>query len=37
VANAAPTMKRWQPKARGSAGPILKRMSHIEVVLTDGQ
>lgn len=37
VANEGPRMKRWQPKARGSAGPILKRMSHIEVVLTDGQ
>ncbi len=37
VANVAPKMKRWQPKARGSAGPIVKRMSHIEVVLTDGQ
>lgn len=37
VANEAPKMKRWQPKARGSAGPIVKRMSHIEVVLTDGQ
>jgi large subunit ribosomal protein L22 len=37
VANEGPKMKRWQPKARGSAGPILKRMSHIEVVLTDGQ
>lgn len=28
-------MKRFQPKARGSAGPILKRMSHIKIVLTD--
>ena len=37
VANEGPKMKRWQPKARGSAGPILKRMSHIEVVVTDGQ
>ena len=37
VANEGPKMKRWQPKARGSAGPILKRMSNIEVVLTDGQ
>lgn len=37
VANEGPRMKRWQPKARGSAGPIIKRMSHIEVVLTDGQ
>jgi large subunit ribosomal protein L22 len=30
-------MKRFQPKARGSAGPILKRMSHIKIVLTDGK
>jgi len=37
VANEGPRMKRWQPKARGSAGPILKRMSHIQIVLTDGQ
>src|SRR5439155_7453961 len=27
VANEGPRMKRWQPKARGSAGPILKRQS----------
>lgn len=31
----APTLKRFQPKARGSAGPILKRTSHIRIVLTD--
>jgi len=37
VANEGPRMKRWQPKARGSAGPILKRMCHVEVVVTDGQ
>jgi len=37
AANCGPKMKRWQPKARGSAGPIIKRMSHIEIVLTDGQ
>lgn len=30
-----PTSKRSQPKARGSAGPILKRTSHIRIVLTD--
>ena len=30
-----PTAKRFQPKARGSAGPILKRSSHIRVVVTD--
>lgn len=29
------TFKRFQPKARGSAGPILKRTSHIRIVLTD--
>lgn len=34
-ANDAPTMKRWRPKAKGSAYPILKRSSHIGVVLTD--
>ena len=37
AANEGPRMKRWQPKARGSAGPIIKRMSHIQIVLTDGQ
>jgi len=28
-----PTIKRWQPKDRGRAHPILKRTSHITVVL----
>ena len=37
VGNEGPRMKRWQPKARGSAGPILKRQCHVEVVVTDGQ
>ena len=32
-----PRLKRWQPKARGSAGPIIKRTTHIQIVLTDGQ
>jgi large subunit ribosomal protein L22 len=35
VANEGPRLKRWQPKARGSAGPILKRTSHVMIVLTD--
>lgn len=37
VANEGPRLKRWQPKARGSAGPIVKRTSHVQVILTDGQ
>ncbi len=37
VANEGPRLKRWQPKARGSAGPIIKRTTHIQIVLTDGQ
>jgi large subunit ribosomal protein L22 len=36
VANEGPRLKRWQPKARGSAGPIIKRTSHIQIVVTDG-
>ena len=37
VANEGPRLKRFQPKARGSAGPIIKLLSHIRIVLTDGQ
>src|SRR3954464_7001407 len=29
------TIKRFQPKPRGSAGPIRKRTSHIRIILTD--
>ncbi len=34
-ANEAPVMKRWRPKAKGMAYPILKRSSHIGVVVTE--
>jgi len=33
VVGEGPTMKRFQPKARGSAGPVRKRTSHIRIVL----
>jgi len=35
VVGEGPTFNRFQPKARGSAGPIRKRTSHIRIVLTD--
>lgn len=35
VAGTATTLKRFQPKARGSAGPVLKRHCHIKIVLSD--
>lgn len=34
-ANQGPTMKRWRPGAQGRAGMILKRTSHIHVVLKE--
>lgn len=37
VVGAATSMKRWVPKARGSAGPIIKRSCHICIILTDDQ
>src|SRR5437868_3129795 len=35
VAGTATTIRRFTPKARGSAGPILKRNCHIKIVLSD--
>jgi len=32
-----PRMRRHWPRARGAVSPILKRMCHIRVVLTDGK
>jgi len=34
-AQTASTIRRFTAKARGSAGPILKRSCHIKIVLTD--
>ena len=35
VAGTAGSIKRFTPKARGSAGPILKRNCHVKIVLSD--
>jgi large subunit ribosomal protein L22 len=35
VAGTATTLKRFTPKARGSAGPILKRRCHIRITVAD--
>ena len=36
VVGEGPTMKRWLPKARGSAGRLRKRTSHIRIIVSDG-
>src|SRR5205814_782402 len=35
VAQTASILRRFTPKARGSAGPILKRNCHVKIVLSD--
>jgi large subunit ribosomal protein L22 len=35
VAQTASTIRRFTPKARGSAGPILRRNCHVKIVLSD--
>ena len=35
VVEEGPMLKRFRPRARGMAGRILKRTSHIKIVLTD--
>lgn len=34
-ADEGPTLKRWRPRARGSASKIRKRTSHITIVVAD--
>jgi large subunit ribosomal protein L22 len=36
-ADEARTLKRYRPRARGRATPILKRSSHITVVVAEGE
>jgi len=35
VVGEGPTMRRFRPKARGMAGRIRKRTSHIRIIVTD--
>jgi len=35
--DAGPTLKRWMPRAKGRAGKILKRTSHITISVGDGR
>lgn len=37
VIGAGPTHKRFKPRARGSAGAILKRTSHISITLAENE
>jgi large subunit ribosomal protein L22 len=35
IVNDGPQLKRFWPRARGSASPILKRLCHIRIVVSD--
>jgi large subunit ribosomal protein L22 len=35
IVDGGPMMKRYRPRARGSASPIQKKTSHITIVLSD--
>lgn len=35
--NEGPTMKRFRPRAKGSASPINKRTSHITIVVSENE
>ena len=37
VFDGGPRLRRFWPRARGSASPIARRMCHVTVVLTDGR
>ena len=37
VVEPGPAFRRYWPRARGSAGPVKKRTSHIRITLTDGK
>jgi large subunit ribosomal protein L22 len=37
VANEGPTIKRWRPRAQGRAFPIHKPMTHITIIVGDGE
>jgi large subunit ribosomal protein L22 len=36
-ADEAPTLKRYRPRSRGRVSPVLKRSSHITVVVSEGE